>query len=1001
MRNFLLLVFLFCSTVCFAQPLRFTHYDTRQGLPQNSVHALLQDREGFIWMGTQDGLSRFDGYSFTVYRHNHKDSTSLTDNFVVDLSEDSAGNIWVGTRSGLCVFLKSKNCFIRFKSPSANTGLHHPSAFFCPSGKGMVLSIVPLGLCMAEVQNDKIVAKPFPPYYKRIWKQQNKYIIRRNDSLFVSASLVLPLKYTLALPVLLVNYINDLEYAADGIYFSAIKSLYHISPSGITKKIADLPDNINCLSFDKTGRMWIGTENSLWLFQPSSGSLKRIETDAANPFSLNSSQILSLMCDRQGVMWVGTSGGGVNMCDAGREFFKVYSSAQMPGFPPGAVWAAAESNTGVILGTEKGVISIPENAKAPPQWLSLVPKDVFATQLCFDRQGKLWVGTRNSGIICIDTALRKREWIDTTNSELSDNSIFHISSPADSQVIITTRHGLNIFNPQTGAWRVYYKSNNESGLPNSYIIHAHSDARQTLWLAHPMGLTRLSGNTFYNYHTLANDTTSLPFDVVSYVSEGSSNTLWISTLGGGVARFYPEQQKFVTFNTTSGLPNDVVYAAVEDKQGILWMSTNEGICRLDPLTGFIEVFTIRDGLPSNEFVQNSAYRFSNGHLGFGSVDGWVSFDPAAHSTLADTLHPVLAGLYINNQPVPCFGLEQLMLDHETRNVAFSFTAVNYRVQEKIRYSCMLEGFDAAWIEQAPGQRMISYTNLPFGDYVFKVRVRVGNGPWQENMIEIPLHVVPPFWMRTWFYVLMAVLAALLLAGIVAWIARQNYRRKMRVLETEHKIHIERERISRDLHDNIGAQITYIVSTLDFLSFRLEKQTPVENRRLIHELGQNARHTMDQLRETIWAMNQPALGIDEFVQKLRNFAQQAGSSGNMQMQVEHHAAGLGIALAPAQVLHLYRIIQEAVNNAIKHANATQLDITLLAEAGKLVITISDNGCGFDPGQNRDGHYGLANMRTRAAEIGAGITLSSQPGSGTEIRITLPVNTVNDVLHNSDK
>ncbi|MCA6361746.1 MAG: hypothetical protein IM638_01795 [Bacteroidetes bacterium] len=991
MLRLLLLILFFCPLALLAQPLRFAHYDTRQGLSQNSVHALLQDREGFVWMGTQDGLSRFDGYSFTVYRHSKKDTASLPDNFVIDLAEDVNGNIWIGTRSGLCVFQKSKNRFLRLYSGREDSRLHNNATYMLQSGSGIIVSLVPMGVCEAELAGDKIVVKPVGKNITRVWRLQSQLYIRQSDSLCTASNIHAPLRLFATFATDKVKGISDIENTGGKTYLAAANKLYRNSSSGRFEPLVTLRENIICLASDHTGRIWAGTENGLWIYHTATGMLEEIKTDVSDPFSLSSSQILSLMCDRQGVMWIGTSGGGVNICDLGRAFFKVYNSAHSPGFPAGAVWCMAETANAVLLGTEKGVVPLPSRNQSVPRWTSLVAPEVFVTQLCFDKSGTLWIGTRNNGIIRIDTITLKRESIDTTNSPLSDNAIFHISATADTQVIITTRRGLNFFNPQTGNWRVYRGREQLPTVQGNYIIQSFTDKQRILWLAHPMGLTRYAQGKFYTYRNLADDTLSLPFNVVSFVSEGSNNTLWVSTLGGGVARFYRGKETFTTYNTTNGLPNDVVYAALEDKQGMVWMSTNEGICRLDPQTGFIDVFTTRDGLPSNEFVQNSGYVLRNGHIGFGSVDGWVSFDPAAYSSLADTLQPVLSGLFVNNQPVPFFGLRELLLDHETRNVSFSFTAVNYRVQEKIRYSCMLEGFDQSWIEQAPGQRMISYTNLPFGDYVFKVRVRVGNGPWQQHELKLPLRVVPPFWMQTWFYVLMGVLAALLLAGVVAWIARLNYRRRMRVLETEHKIHIERERISRDLHDNIGAQITYIVSTLDFLSFRLDKQTAGENRQLIHELGQNARQTMDQLRETIWAMNQPALGLDEFVQKLRSFTQRAGVSSPMQIQIEHQAEGQGITLASAQVLHLYRIIQEAVNNALKHAQATRLSISFVSEDAKLITIITDNGSGFDSIRNHEGHYGLANMQTRAAEIGAEVKITSQPGHGTQIRVALPLTT----------
>ncbi|MGL5889850.1 MAG: sensor histidine kinase, partial [Bacteroidia bacterium] len=230
--------------------------------------------------------------------------------------------------------------------------------------------------------------------------------------------------------------------------------------------------------------------------------------------------------------------------------------------------------------------------------------------------------------------------------------------------------------------------------------------------------------------------------------------------------------------------------------------------------------------------------------------------------------------------------------------------------------------------------------------------------------------------------------------IAVLVSRQRFRKQMRVLETERKIHIERERISRDLHDNIGAQITYMVSTLDFLSFRIDKQTVTDNRKLITELGDNARHTMDQLRETIWAMNQPQLSVGEFAEKLRGFLRKTGSGITAQLDIDDREADETVMLAPARVLHLYRIAQEAVNNAVKHAEAKNITVVLKTNAAAFTLLVTDDGKGMPEKSAKDGHYGLDNMQARAKELGATITIKSEPGAGTSITIVSPNKTTGD-------
>ncbi len=995
MRYHLLFFLYVLPALLFGQQLRFTHFDTRQGLSQNSVHALLEDREGFVWVGTQDGLCRFDGYAFTVFRHIARDTFSLTDNFITALAEDVAGNIWVGTRSGLCVYQKSKNRFLRYNYASSVPKLHHQASRMSPCEKGITAFIHPIGTLYVELSDDRISVKNLNKNIREIWKIERGFLFRNADTLYTSSVLAGKEKLLCVIPG--ISKSSPCIFETDeAILFAEGKKLMKIFRDGSFLTLTTLPDEILDICADHTGQVWMVTRTELYVFTAQQKSLP-VKAEPGNPFSISSGNALCVMRDRRGLIWIGTSGGGVNICDPGRQLFRVLSETTVPGFPGGSVWAYIEARSCTLTGTEQGVYISPRVGNKLPAWTNLIPKNIFATQFCFDNQNRLWIGTRNDGIIVIDTLNRSKVIYTTENSPLQSNKLFHLAYVPDSEVVISTAKGCYRTATQSERWTVYTKDAVHNKLPSDYIISTFTDASANFWLAHPVGVTRLSKTGSKNYNAVPDDTAALAFDVTSQVIQAQNGMIWISTLGGGVSCFDPQTEKFRSYSAADGLPNDVVYVLLEDSQQRLWMSTNDGLACLDPKTGFTDVYNVRDGLPANEFVQNAGWKLSNGDFAFGTVDGLISFNPTALNRIAETAEPVLSTLYINNQPQAAFGIKELLLNQETRNVTFAFTAMNYRVQERIRYSCMLEGFDETWLDQAPGQRMAVYTNLPFGDYVFRVRVRIGNGAWQQTEIRLPVHVVPPFWLRTWFFVLMGLLALMLVAGIAVFISRQRFKRQMRVLETERKIHIERERISRDLHDNIGAQITYMVSTLDFLSFRLDKQTVADNRQLITELGDNARQTMDQLRETIWAMNQPELSVGEFAEKLRSFLRKTGSGTALQLSVDDRDADPNVMLAPARVLHLYRIAQEAVNNAVKHADAKHISVELKTTATAFTLTVSDDGKGMPENLSKDGHYGLENMQSRAAEIGAEISIQSQISKGTNITVSSP----NSTATNYDK
>jgi len=984
---FLLPGLLLCFTSS-ANVFRFTHLDTRQGLSQNTVNCVLRDSEGFIWIGTQNGLNRYDGYTFTHFRYSRSDSASIADNFVLNLAEGAQGLIWVGTRNGVCAYDKSSGRFTRIYTEPGDRLKEHMSVqqlLQLPGGK---IVYHQSGRGWNELRKEGGTFRAIPLQLKAYFiaaDAQRAAAAGKNGVHLLGDDLATAQQ--LDNDTSLVNTAR-LCFKENSLYTGSGKKLFRsvIARPGLRTLVAEFPQDIAHLRCDRSGRLWIGTLAGLFVLG-SDGIVRQVRADARDPHALSSERITSLYEDQQGLIWIGTSDQGLNVYDPSQERWELFAQSSSPALKGSSVWSMLEAPGCLLAGTSAGLEVLAE--KNAPQWTKTLPSEPYTTALCFDKTGKLWIGTRSKGLFIVDTASGETRHYDESDERFGTSTVFHLHLARDGSLWCSTIKGLAHFS-NAGEYVMYRRDHPTWKMGGNYVISTHEDRGGLIWAAHTGGLSRFDpvSQTFADYKARQRDSSSLSYSMCSFLLEDSKQRFWIATLGGGLNLMDRAQGKFKAFGTAAGLPDEVVYTVLEDARGRLWMGTDAGLACFDPGSGQARTFTQKDGLPVNEFVQNAAYRSPRGLLYFGTTDGLIRFDPAAIELDASGAQPVLSGLLVNYEARPHRPGEALQLGYEERNVSFAFTAVDYRNQEKLVYSYRLEGFDEEWITPPPGLRNAAYTNLPYGDYVFRLRFRNGGGGWSEKELAVPVHLPPPFWLTGWFITLLVIVALLVVAAAVWLYSRYRFRRKMRALEMERKIHLERERISRDLHDNIGAQITYFVSTLDFLSFRLDQQSLEQNRHLLGELGNNARNTMQQLRETIWAINKEQFTAEEFVQRLRSYLGRQTSSAGIahDFQFEGDAQAW---LQPGQVLNLFRIVQEAVNNALKHAGAKSIGVRLQLDGKKLSLSIRDDGAGFSGQESPEGHFGLSNMKQRAEELGGKLLITSVRGEGTVIAAEIPL------------
>ncbi|MEM7298468.1 MAG: ATP-binding protein, partial [Bacteroidota bacterium] len=495
----------------------------------------------------------------------------------------------------------------------------------------------------------------------------------------------------------------------------------------------------------------------------------------------------------------------------------------------------------------------------------------------------------------------------------------------------------------------------------------------TVWLGSNFGFQSIRNEEISLYEYDQENLKSGPaFNFISGFFEDKWGRIWIATFGGGVSCLDREKNTFFHLNKADGLSNNIC-SAIEGNDRHVFVSSNGGISRIDIESLEIVNYTISDGLTSNEFAIASSYKHNNDFL-FGNVNGLVAFKA---DDLIDSIYnsaPTITNFIANYTSAP-YARIQKTLDVYPSDKIFSleFSTMAMKELDQLVYQYKMDGFNDSWVSTDPSNRRATYI-LPPGEYVFNVKAINKQIETETRALRVVVH--PAYYQTWWFFTLVGLAAITLVVLLSRYYSHQQLKEKLRKLEVQQKIQSERERISRDLHDNVGSQITYIATSINNLSHN-------ENTEQLKDLGDFTRDTMRQLRETIWVINHDEVTLDELRTKVVDFLSEI-LRPHAEMTHQVIFPDTDQKLNPTRAINIFRIIQEAVNNSIKHANAQKLTITLeLNDNPRLII--KDDGDGFD-GKDKNGHFGLLNMRQRAQELGGIFEVESQGNDGTTITVT---------------
>jgi ligand-binding sensor domain-containing protein len=780
--------------------LAFKNLNVENGLSQANINILFQDSRGFIWIGTEDGLNKYDGYNFTVYKSDINDPYAIGYNEISSLSEDSKGNIWVGTYKGISKYDAELERFTAYNHhPEDTNGLSDPYVYGIDiDSKDQIWAGTKNGLNCLDASTSKITR-----YYSS--SSPNSLISNDVTAVKVASNGKIWIG-TRAMGICIYNPAGDKfiqipydkrayfegkiiqvirEDAEKKIWIGTDQGLYVtdtlFTEIDVYTQIPGDPNSLNNnwiygITFDKTDIAWLATDNGLSKFDRKTKSFINYVADNTKENTLTVSILRSILFDRDDRIWVGTRYGGIDVSDPHKILFQKfqYQKDNPYGLPHNNVQNFADAGNGNFwVVTDGGGLSYynrSENKFITHKYTDGCKNCINSNKtlaLCADDNG-LWIGSWDAGIVYYDLAkgtFKEYRCRPDDPTTISSDRIWNIYKDPENRIWISMwDNGLSLYDREKDNFtRIYSNGKNVITRVGQVV----EDKEGFIWIAsQEKGLSRLNPKNLamVNYMPVAKDTTSLTTEVVYSLLIDSKERLWVGTKYG--LELYLGKGKFKLYTEKDGLPNNSIYGIREDSHGYLWISTNFGICRFDTERIEFRNFTDKDGLQGNQFNRWSIQKLSTGEMLFGGINGFNLLNPDKlnNNTTAPAIY--ITGLKIGNMQVKpgekgvlkksVLYTEKIKLKHDQNFLSIDFIALNYTQSERNRYKYMLKGVDKDWVD-AGNQRTAVYTNLSAGRYTFVVKGSNNDGVWNEEGKSIMIRIFPPWWKSWWFITLVGLL----------------------------------------------------------------------------------------------------------------------------------------------------------------------------------------------------------------------------------------------------
>ncbi len=1000
--------------------------EVEANLPQSSVYEMLEDRRGFLWFATREGLGRWDGYTMRIWRRDPFDPASLPGNVVRELVEDGAGNLWANTQqtdrtsTGIARLVGPSHETVRryghadarlLLGPEATVWLVDTDSLFCYDAErdrfvalrtrisdafvamqgGMStadgtlwistrdgLEAYPPGqdgtpatgrafLVGPDVSWGTLADPAYSPFSTLAEDEDGTLWIggarlaRLDSSRRRMETLPTPTPDTFGSGAGLT--ISEIIPGGENLWLGTLDGVYryNIADGAFERHSLRLAGDIatqnwvTALHRDRTGALWAGTVWGLHRALPLAAPFQLLAHDPDDSNSLGSGIVMAIQEDVHGALWVGTLGGGLNRIDPdGRVTRYRHDAANSATVSHDWIWSLASDGKTLWVGTGSGLDAIRLDQPNPVERLhfgldATAGWGPSANGLHLDAEGTLWFGHLGG-----------------LNRLLTNGALLRTRTPG--------RAGITAIRTIPGG----------------------------AWVATTDGLLRYDAaeDAFHSYRHDPNDPASLSDDAIITLHLDRTGALWVGTQSG-LNRTASDAASFTHFTSANGLPSDVVYSILEDDGGDLWVSTNRGLARLSlaaPERGF-RAFTFTDGVGNVEFNTNAAFRAADGMLYFGGDRGVTVFHPSALRANPYRAPIVLTALHRSTREgteTTRFVEGPIEISPDQYTFSLEFAALNFSNAAQLRYAVQMDGWDKDWV-QLGTQRQATYTNLPPGHYTFRVRASNEDGLWNEEGIAVPIIVRPRLW-QTWWFRAFLVLAAVAFVAFVVWtISRRRYERKLARLEAHRALDAERSRISRDMHDEVGASLSEIAILSELARRELDRPAAADDR--LERIAEGSRAMLDSLGQIVWAINPKNDRLPALAGYLREHAARYLDAAELPATLNFPAFVANASVTAEVRRNVFLILKEALHNIVKHASANHVTVTLSVKDVRLTLVVEDDGLGFAqaggdgaPLRTADGFHGgngLGNMHRRAREISGVLVVDTMLNRGTTLQLTAPL------------
>jgi len=952
LRNLaLMLVFLFCYGQSLSQsfPYYFKNYQVSNGLSGNTITDITQDKKGFIWLGSRNGLNRFDGNTFKIFRNEPDDPTSIGSNSILSLYEDPTEKLWVGTNKGIYFYDPVADKFSSFKALSAGE-----VRFIKSDRKGNVWVISDFLLYKYNLKTGSL--KSFPLKNDQtisihvsekgaVWTATSNGLIRlynHANERFVEYNIPTLDHHKDIYSKMTLQTVSD-----STLIVGTMKRIFlfdHKHPS-ISELPNDAQENNNTHTHtifkNSDAQFWLGSESGLYILDLGSGQRSHVARQNYNAYSISDNIITSLFKDKEGGIWIGTQFGGANYYSFQFNNFRKY-------FP--------QPNKNSISGN-------------------------VVHEICSDQYNKLWIGTEDAGLNRLDlsTGMIKSFLPDGKKGSIVYKNIHGLVADGDKLWIGTYEHGLDVMDLKTNKVIKHYNAaNNSKSFKSNFIVTMYKTRNSDILIGTWEGL--------YKYNRETDDFTHLTFfdSQIQSIHEDEDGTLWVASYGGGVyyfndktkekgrllyaagkpdgllenyinslyqsrnkdiwlstehglSRYNPVTKKFTNYRMEDGLPDNQVFRVLEDNSGNLWVSTSHGLAMFDAKTEKFTSYHKANGLPSEQFNYNSSFKTADGTLFFGTVSGMISFRPSAFIKNKFVPPVYITGLQVNNKELDIneedsplkqsiIYTKRITLPYYSSNLSFDVAALSFISPEMNSYSYQLEGLDREWT-YLDNNRKIYFSKLPPGDYTFKIKGSNNDQVWKNDETRLKIRILPPVWATTWAYTFYI----LAIAGIIVVIFRYYYL----ALNEKNKRHIETIEIGKereiynakiDFFTNVAHEIrtplTLIKMPLDKLLARTNSDR--ESIESLNMINKNTNRLIDLTNQLLdfrkaeannFSLNFTKTDINEMLNDVFSTFKPAADQKQLVYKLEQ----------PRITLHAFvdnealkKIVNNLISNAIKYA-----------------------------------------------------------------------------------